>query len=134
MDNYLCPANNCLCRCEPELNDYCHYSDAVAKEQQDQRIVSSPMPTISDREIQQLRNDGFDNVADYIEQLEAKLKRHVLLPVGTDEIQGEEFFDKILIHFVGEKGDAATAVENHRLLCDYLNSKNRQPIDVNQQY
>lgn len=58
------------------------------------------------------------------DRLRAKLKNHVLLPVGTDNIGNEEFFDNILIHFVGKKGNAATAIENHRLLCDYLQSKN----------
>lgn len=57
------------------------------------------------------------------DRLRAKLTHHVLLPTGTDEIKGEEFFDKILIHFVGENGDAATAVENHRALCEYLQAK-----------
>lgn len=57
------------------------------------------------------------------DRLRAKLKNHVLLPVGTDKVCDEEFFDKILVHFVGEGGSAATAVENHRLLCEYLQSK-----------
>lgn len=55
------------------------------------------------------------------DRLRSKLKNHVLLPTSSsDEISDEEFFDKILIHFVGERGDVATATENHRALCEYL--------------
>jgi hypothetical protein len=54
------------------------------------------------------------------DKLKALLKNHVLLPCGSGETEGEEFFDKILIHFVGEGGDTATAIENHRNLCEYL--------------
>lgn len=33
MSNFLCPENECLCRCDPDEGDYCHYSKQVAENQ-----------------------------------------------------------------------------------------------------
>lgn len=31
--SFLCPVNDCVCRCDEENGDYCHYSDDEAERQ-----------------------------------------------------------------------------------------------------
>lgn len=50
-------------------------------------------------------------------------KDYVLLPKSeNEEFTEQDFMDNVLIHFTSERGKIGEAVENHKELCEYLDT------------
>lgn len=65
---------------------------------------------------------SIEELASIAEDIQRKnLAGNVMLPIEpNNEINEQDFCEKILINFIGEQGDMATASKNHKALCEYL--------------
>ena len=53
---------DCLCRCEPEEKDYCHYSEETAERQKMIRVQSKAKQAMLDIERDELDHDNVEHI------------------------------------------------------------------------
>lgn len=77
MNNYLCPVNDCLCRCEPDSDDFCKYSSDHAEMQKKEK-ASQVEPVVMCEYSQGICEDGAAILCDgemlTIEQIISRLR------------------------------------------------------------